>query len=91
MALPTKSVVTKDLENCIFCKRPADDTHHVFEGRNKQASDKWNIVVPVCRYCHERIHHDINVNLALKKKAQTEFEKQYGHDTFMSVIGKNYL
>ena len=91
MALPKKSIVTRDLEHCIFCKRPADDTHHVFGGSNRQASDKWDIVVPVCRGCHERVHHDIYCDRMLKQKAQTKFEEMYGHDKYMSVIGRNYL
>ena len=89
-----KSIIQSDMSKCYL--RGAIDNlhvHHVIHGTaNRKKSDKYGLVIRVCAYHHDIIHnHDSALDLALKKTAQREFEKRYGHFEFMEVFGKNYL
>jgi hypothetical protein len=46
--------------DCAFCRAPADDAHHIIGagmgGMGMKAPD-W-AVMPLCRGCHTRMHHD---------------------------------
>lgn len=86
------SYLTKDLDHCIFCGKPRDDLHEVFPGTaGRQTSKDWGMVVPVCRYHHERLHKDAKMRKGLQRWAQLRFETLFSHKRFMSVFHRNYI
>ena len=90
-----KSIITKQ-ETCIVCGNPYIHIHHVFYGTaNRKKADKYKLVVPLCQYHHldskEGVHFNKTLDVRLKKMAQAEFEKIYGHAMFVQEFGRNYL
>ena len=69
--------------------------HHIFQGRNRNASERFNLTIMLCGRHHnlsdEGIHSDKQFDLQVKRMAQTAFEERYGHEKFMEIIGRNYL
>ncbi len=59
---------------CCGCGAPADDPHHITNTKNRamgsKVPDYW--VIPVCRTCHDAIHHDA-------AKWEDEHGTQYEH------------
>lgn len=85
------SIITKDLEHCYLCKNKKDDLHEVVEGKNRQVSMKYGLVIPICRKCHEIVTNDKTLQDKLHKVAQKEFKKHYKTENFVQIFGKNYL
>lgn len=85
------SIITKDLEHCYLCKNNKDDLHELVEGKNRQVSMKYGLVIPICRKCHEIVTNDKTLQDKLHKVAQKEFKKHYKTENFMQIFGKNYL
>lgn len=91
MGKTSKSILTTDLENCFCCGRPADDTHHIYGAANRPLSTEWGCMIPVCRECHEKIHHDKQMMDELHKAGQFAFEEMYPSVNFRKIFGKNYI
>lgn len=85
------SIITKDLEHCYWCKNKKDDLHELIEGKNRQVSMKYGLVIPICRKCHEIVTNDKTLQDKLHKVAQKEFKKHYKTENFVQIFGKNYL
>lgn len=91
------SIITKDLEHCYLCTKqgikniPKEDLHEVIEGKNRQVSMKYGLVIPICRKCHEIVTNDKTLQDKLHKVAQKEFKKHYKTENFVQIFGKNYL
>ena len=85
------SIITIDLSKCYICGAKKEDLHEVFAGRNRQASMKYGLVIPVCRNCHKMIPKNKTLNENLHKVGQKAFEKHYKTENFIQIFGKNYL
>lgn len=91
------SIITKDLEHCYLCTKqgikniPKEDLHEVIEGKNRQVSMKYGLVIPICRKCHEIVTNDKTLQDKLHKVAQKEFKKHYKIENFIQIFGENYL
>lgn len=91
------SIITKDLNHCYLCTKqgikniPKDDLHELIEGKNRQISMKYGLVIPICRKCHEIVTNDKTLQDKLHKVAQKEFKKHYKTENFVQIFGKNYL
>lgn len=91
------SIITNDLEHCYLCTKqgikniPKDDLHELIEGKNRQVSMKYGLVIPICRKCHEKVTNDKSLQEKLHKVGQKVFEKHYKTENFIQVFGKNYL
>jgi len=85
------SILTDDLTICFKCKRPKQDLHEIYEGRNRQNSMKHGFVIPLCRECHYWIHHDIGLAEYYKQICQKEYERTHSRKEFMDIIHRNYL
>lgn len=85
------SIITKDLEHCYICKNKKDDLHELVEGKNRQVSMKYGLVIPICRKCHEIVTNDKTLQDKLHKVAQKEFKKHYKTENFIQIFGQNYL
>ena len=85
------SIITKDLEHCYLCGSKKQDFHELIEGKNRQVSMKYGLVIPICRKCHEIVTNDKTLQDKLHKVAQKEFKKHYKTENFVQVFGQNYL
>lgn len=91
------SIITNDLEHCYLCTKKGiknvtkDDLHELIEGKNRQVSMKFGLVIPICRKCHEIVTNDKTLQDKLHKVAQKEFKKHYKTENFVQIFGKNYI
>ena len=86
-----KSIIAINEHDCFLCKRPASEMHHCIFGRFRKLSDKYGLVVPLCRECHEIVHRNNDTALMLKQIAQDAFDQKYGEGEFIKVFGVNFL
>ena len=76
--------MTNDLETCYMCGGRAVEMHHIFHGADKKLSEETGCMVPLCRRCHERVHHvGGEYDHILKVNAQRLY--------LIKVFGKCYL
>ena len=85
------SIITNNLDKCYFCSIKKEDLHEAIEGKNRQVSMKYGLVIPICRKCHEKVTNDKTLQEKLHKVAQKAFEKHYKTENFIQIFGKNYL
>lgn len=65
------SILTDNYEICYVCGRPACELHHVLHGADKKKSEELGLMAPLCRDCHNSVHHyGGELDLELKKDAQ---------------------
>lgn len=87
-----KSILTNDLKHCFVCGSTAVEIHHVINGTaNRKKSDKYGLIIPLCREHHEEVHHYKWEDRGLKRFAQKRFEGEYPNLDFRKVFGKSYL
>lgn len=91
------SIIQKS-KKCFVCETEYGlECHHIIYGTaNRKLSDKYGLTVWLCNYHHtgskQSVHFNKELDMHLKKLAQTKFEKKYGtRSDFMKVFGKNYL
>ncbi len=77
------SIITNDMTRCYICRRPKDDLHEIFRGRNRKASMKYGLVVPLCRSCHYKVDNERAESQKLEDKAKKIFIKKYGNEKFL--------
>lgn len=60
---------------------------------NRRNAEHYGLKAYLCPHCHHRVHCEPGgeLDLELKKLAQTEFERKWGHKEWMKVFQKNYL
>lgn len=81
------SIITKKVDVCYICKsNKKEDWHEVIEGKNRQVSMKYGLVIPICRKCHEIVTNDKTLQEKLHKVGQKAFEKQYKTENFVQVF-----
>ena len=91
-----KSIFQKN-KNCYICGTESNlHLHHVFFGTaNRRVSDENGFVCYLCGKHHNlsdnAVHFDINMDMAIKRDCQREFEKTHTREEFMELIGRNYL
>ena len=85
-----ESIITQSTV-CFLCHRPASEMHHCVFGRFRKLSDKYGLVVPLCRECHEIVHRNADRALMLKQIAQASFDRKYGEGEFIKIFGVNFL
>lgn len=79
-----KSIMTDEYFTCYVCGRPATDYHHCMHGADKKLSEKYGLMVPLCRECHGKVHHvGGELDRILKQDAQRAFVRHY--------LGKCYI
>ena len=78
------SIMTDDYFSCYVCGRLASEWHHVMHGAEKKLSETTGLMVPLCRECHNRVHHQGGeLDRILKQEGQRAFIRKY--------LGKCYL
>lgn len=90
------SVLTDDMDKCMFTGSPFVERHHIFGGCYKAKSEKYGFIAPL----HPLFHPNgvsafsdwQSVDLKLKRKCQVYYEEHYGNrDNFIEEFGRNYL
>lgn len=83
------------IKRCAVCgSQHGLQCHHIFYGYSRKAADKYGLTCWLCWEHHQGdtgVHHNIELDLDLKRRAQKVFEDKYGHGKFMEVFHKNYL
>ena len=78
------SILTDDYERCYICGAMASEWHHIYHGADKKMSEELGCMVPLCRRCHERVHHvGGEYDRKLKEDAQAAYLRK--------IFGKCYL
>ena len=89
------SLIQKEKE-CYICKTTLNlHKHHIFEGRNRNNSEKYGCWVYLCAKHHnmsdEGVHFNKKLDSQLKIIAQKRFEEVYPDKEFLDIFKINYL
>lgn len=78
---------------CYLCGLPPTDKHHIFNGAERNNSEKYGAVIQVCRKCHNEIHRNAKLRLELKAEFQHKIMCEYNLtlDQFREIFKKSYL
>lgn len=85
------SIITTDIEHCYLCGNKKQELHELIEGKNRQVSMKYGLVIPICRKCHILVTNNRTLQEKLHKVAQKEFKKHYRTENFVQIFNENYL
>ena len=92
-----KSIFEGDTpEKCYICGAYGHtDEHHVFGGPCRKTSDRYGLVVHLCRDCHSLIHDSVNggnLKLYLHQRGQMIYEERFGNRAaFIQEFIRSYL
>ncbi len=74
------------------------EIHHVFGAANRKWSELYGLKLYLCHNHHNEnipgdagVHFNKELDLRLKRYAQSKFEEVYSHKEFMLIFQKNYL
>lgn len=73
------------------------ERHHIFEGANRQLSEKYGLVVDLCHTCHNEpplgAHYNAETMDYLHRYGQRKAmkEQRWSKAEFAAIFGKNYL
>lgn len=87
------------MKQCYLChvKGVPLERHHVFNGSNRNKSEKYGYVVLLCRDCHtggqNAVHRNRAVMVQLKKEFQRKAmaENGWNKEDFIREFGRNYI
>ena len=93
--------VTEYSKYCAFCGTPTTEFHHLcFGGALRKLSDDDNLVLPICRECHNEIHNIPIASKLSKMLGQSLYElNENAHkkeildarEKFRKRYGRSYL
>ena len=82
------------IHTCYICGKPACERHHIFGGANRPKSEKYGLVVWLCRDCHNEVHFGKKSKEYmefLREEGQKMFERKNPDLDFQSIFHCNYL
>lgn len=87
-----KSIISNE-KKCFICGAEQNiEYHHIYSGANRKISDKHGFTVYLCSQCHLEVTDNKNWKDGyLKALCQAAFESKNSRETFMKLIGRNYL
>lgn len=96
MAKRLRSVLTDDLDHCMFTGAAPVERHHVFGGSNRKNSEKYGFIAPLRPDLHPNGvlagRWAKEVDMELKQRCQRYFEENNGtRKDFISKFGKSFL
>lgn len=88
--------ILQSRKECYFTKSTgALHKHHIFEGKNRQISERegfWVYLIPrLHNMSDDGVHFNKERDLFLKRKCQAKYEETHTREEFISLIGRNYL
>lgn len=96
MAKKLWSVLTDDMDTCMYTGSPYIERHHVFGGPNRALSEKYGYIAPLRYDLHpngaNRGSDAGDIDLMLKQQCQRHYEEHHGtREQFIKEFGKSYL
>lgn len=89
-----KSIVTTNMQKCFVCGSHHVVIHHIFGAANRDLSDKYGLIVPLCVFHHtesaQAVHYNKEFMDMLHECGQIAFEKEYPELDFIKIFGRNY-
>ena len=85
------------MNSCAVCGRSPTEVHHLFGGTaNRRISDRMGFTIHLCHDHHQGtrgVHgrDGAGLSLQLKQEAQRKWEQDNSRQSFMDLIGRNYL
>ena len=88
---------------CFICAKNGElDCHHAISGvSNRKNSDKYGLMIWLCRGCHSSLHDKGKVFIDdwhyiaeddIKAYAQAKWEETYGsREEFVKIFGKSFI
>lgn len=87
--------IIQDEKECYFCGNVLDlDLHHVMSGTNRRhLADEDGLTVYLCRYHHNKVHQNRELNLLLKRVAQRRYMEYYDKtlEEYLKRYEKSFL
>lgn len=91
------SVLTEDMNTCIFTASPYVERHHIFSASNKKNSERYGFTAPLRFDLHpngarvDRRYAE-KIDTFLKKWCQQYYVNNYGsREEFIDTFGKSWL
>lgn len=90
------SVLTDDLDHCMYTGSPIVERHHVFGGFNRKRSTEYGFIAPL----HPTLHPNgvqagdrwKEIDLELKQMCQRYYEEHHGsREEFIQEFGRSYI
>lgn len=91
-----KSVIQGKKE-CYVCHATLNlHEHHIFYGTsNRKKSEKYGLKIWLCARHHnlsnEGVHFNKELDISIKRMAQSKFEENHTRHEFIRIFGKSYL
>lgn len=86
-----KGIITDEWDYCFVCGSPyMIDPHHCLKGSYRKLADKYGLIVPLCRICHDKLHDHGFREKQLQALAQEKFEEHYPKLNFLKIFGRNF-
>lgn len=71
-------MITKHENLCLICSAPAVDRHHCLKGvKQRHLADEDDLLIPLCRSCHEQVHKRKELNVLVEIIGQLAYERNY--------------
>lgn len=94
-----KSILQNEKKCYITGRTSGLHVHHIFEGKNRNLSEKYGLKVYLIPELHNASGEGVHgknghiLNMELKKEAQRTAMKYYGwsKEDFIRIFGRNYL
>lgn len=91
-----RSVLTDDMDHCMFTGAIPVERHHVFGGCNRKRSEQYGFIAPLRPDLHPNGvfagRYAKFIDRELKQRCQRYFEEHHGtREEFRSLFGKSYL
>lgn len=87
-----KTQVRTVKDYCELCGSVSNlEVHHLMRGSSREMADKYGYKLCVCHACHTAIHHDGDLEMQLRRKAEQAHVDQYGEQDLIQKFGKSHL
>lgn len=86
-----ESIITDNWDECFICgSQYLLQEHHCLHGSYRKLADKYHIVVPLCWFCHDKLHDHGFRDKELQALGQEKFEEHYPDLNFREIFGRNF-
>ena len=88
-----QSILTNNMDFCIFCGRPMTEIHHLIFGSERKKADEDGLFVPICSECHTFGHIETGFTIASRvhdNPRAEDLSKMLGQMAYEKNIYKAY-
>lgn len=96
MAKKLWSILTDDLDHCMYTGKSPVERHHVFGGSCRSKSERYGFIAPLSPELHPNGVHasvaSVSIDMELKQRCQRYYEMVYGtREQFIKEFIRSYL